>query len=237
MKFVNDWIIVPGGPGLSFNYLKPYLSAAITNQNLLYYHPYGSTHSNHSEPTLAELVTQIQEVANENKLESYGLITHSFGNYLAMRAIEQDYPIKAIIMLNPIPFKYQLWKQAIQSIVNKIPVEHLTKIQELTFQQQDSEVFKLIYPFYVGNQESSLNIEVAFNLSACNKISDQINNFDDTNLIRNSRIPFTRIVGELDPFYIEKDTLTEKTLVLPHLGHYPFIEDSNLFKNEIQNIF
>lgn len=62
---------------------------------------------------------------------------------------------------------------------------------------------------YVGNSAQELPIDVPFDTDACNLIVPKVENFSDLNLVSNSDLPMVRIVGELDPFYIDKDIMTE----------------------------
>ena len=84
-----EWIVVPGGPGISKSYLQTPLDSIFEGCKLHYYDPYGTYQANSSEPvTLTSLVTQIFEVADSLKLKNFGIIAHSFGTYLTLRALD-----------------------------------------------------------------------------------------------------------------------------------------------------
>jgi len=123
-----DWIVVPGGPGMSSKYLEIALSKPFNRCKLHYYTIHGAPESIEKNPDIETMVEQIFHVAKKANLKNYGLITHSFGNYLALRAIEKNTNIKAIIMLNPIPFTFKGWKSGLANIVNKVPEKILNQI-------------------------------------------------------------------------------------------------------------
>lgn len=239
MHNILKWLVIPGGPGMSNNYLKHTLPKAFAGYNLHFYDAYGSPESEKKDTSIEEMVGQIEEqVSSFITNEGYGLITHSFGNYLALRLLEKkDNQLKALIMINPIPFTYKDWKVALENIIKKIPSNILTQISNLSQQpNQGKAIFRLIYPYYVGNPEQVLPIDVPFDTDACNLIVPKVNDFSDLNLVSNSDLPMVRIVGEADPFYMDKTIMTDNTLVLKEVGHYPFFEDSIQFINTVEKI-
>lgn len=233
-----QWIVVPGGPGLSSSYLKYALEKIHFGCKLYFYDMYGSPESENNNPTLDEMVDQISHVASENKLGEYGLITHSFGNYLAIRAQQKDKNIKAIIMLNPIPFNYQAWKSALTRIVEKVPESALKVIISLS-ESNDShagaQLFRLIFPYYIGVKNIDLPIDVPFDIKACNFIADKVSEYNDEGIISSSEVPMVRIVGELDSFFNDKEFIPDQLIIIPGVGHYPFFEDPENFNNAMKH--
>ena len=239
MHDISNWLVIPGGPGMSNNYLKHVLPQAFSGYNLHFYDVYGSPESDKKDASIEEMVRQIEEQVSDFIANGgYGLITHSFGNYLALRLLEKkDSQLKALIMLNPIPFTYKDWKAALENIIKKIPAHILNQINDLSQQlNQGKAIFRLIYPYYVGNPAQELPVDVPFDADACNLIVPKVEDFSDLNLVSNSDLPMVRIVGELDPFYMDKNMMMDKTLVLKKVGHYPFFKDSIQFTNTVAKI-
>ena len=226
MKKIH-WIVIPGGPGLSKQYLKEPLTQAFVNENLYFYDTLGSPELPSKELTIEAMVAQIFQVAKENNLEFFGLITHSFGNYLAMRLMaETHHPVEAIIMLNPMPFRKDLYQNGINHINSRISESDLNDIQALSQKLVDgSSLFRKLYPYYVGNKNAALSIEVPFNLTTCNDVLSQLPDYDDTACIDSCSIPLVQIAGECDPFFNERTILSKKTITIPGVGHFPFLED------------
>lgn len=236
--YINlKWLVIPGGPGLSNKYLKSALSKAFQNYNLYFYNAYGSPESNRSDVKLKEMIQQIEEEILKLG-DNIGLITHSFGNYLVLRLLEKNNPkIKAMIMLNPMPFIYEDWKISLANIIKKVPEKVLEEINKLSSLPEQGEIiFRLIYPFYTGKNPDYLSISIPFNIIACNSIAAEVSDYNDTALISEITIPIIRIVGEADPFYHNKDLINDKTIVLKNLGHYPFLENLSQFSDVIPQI-
>lgn len=239
MHDVLKWLVIPGGPGMSNNYLQHTLPEAFPEYNLFFYHPYGSPESEKKEVTIETMVLQIEEaISNFFPSEEFGLITHSFGNYLALRLLEKNHSrLKALIMINPIPFTYTGWQSALQSIIKTIPEEILIQVNSLALQpDQGTNIFRLIYPYYLGNIEHTLPMNIPFDMDTCNLITSKIRNFNDIHLISNPNQPIIRIVGAKDPFYVEKEIMVDNTLVLNSVGHYPFFEYYAQFINKTQQV-
>ncbi len=232
-----DWIVVPGGPGLSKAYLEYGLSNFPVKKNLHYYDMFGSPESSNKNPTIKEMIEQIRTIGKNNHFTKYGLITHSFGNYIGLRNIEVDGKVQALLMLSPMPFTYKAWRQALINIYNTLPNDLTDKLTELSVDEEGStKLFKMLYPYYVGDQKQTLPIKVRFDINSCNNISSQINDYDDRQLILSSQIPMIQIMGERDPFSLLNNTiLMDKTFVLKGLGHYPFLEDSQKFSQTFYN--
>lgn len=233
------WLVIPGGPGLSNKYLKHTLPKAFMGYNLHFYDAYGSPESEKKDVCIEEMVEQIKEEISDLKSSTgCGLITHSFGNYLALRLLEQqDNRLKALIMLNPIPFVSTDWKVALNNIVKKIPLDVFEEIRSLSEQPDQGETFfRLIYPYYIGSRTAALPLEVPFDSKACNLIASKVADFNDVALIYNSRLPMIRIVGELDSFYTDGGAMSNSTLVLKEVGHYPFLEDPLQFIDTVGKI-
>jgi pimeloyl-ACP methyl ester carboxylesterase len=111
-----DWLVIHGGHGLSKKYLEQGLKGVFPNYKLHYYDQFGSPESviDHI-PSIEEMVQQVFTVAAEKKLENFGLITHSFGNYIAVRALQtKNHNISGVIMISPMPFIFQHWQEALQ---------------------------------------------------------------------------------------------------------------------------
>lgn len=220
----SDWIVVSGGPGLSKTYLQEGFKGVFIDYRLHYYDQLGSPESGVNRvPTINELVGQVFSVAAEKKLGRFGLITHSFGNYIAMRALQvPNHNISSVIMISPMPFLFQHWQAALQKIVASVPADILEKIQELSKDKSNgSEIFKIIFPYYTGKHES-LALDIPFDIQMCNSIAAQVSDYDDRGWLSSCGIPLVCITGDLDPFYIE-DSL-EDSVLLSGVGHYPFFE-------------
>ncbi|MFN3235385.1 MAG: alpha/beta fold hydrolase [Gammaproteobacteria bacterium] len=231
-----NWIVISGGPGMSNSYLKYALRKLPTEWNLHFYDLYGSPESKIKSPTLDQMIGQVDEVVIELGLKNYGLITHSFGNYLAMRALEKNGEnIDAILMLSPMPFEFRAWKASQSMLAGKVPQTVLDKISKAAAKKtSNKELFRLIYPYYTGRNIDSLPVDVMIDINACNLISDKVIEYDDRELVKSTTTPLVRVVGDKDIFYGDHDLLQDKTIVIPEVGHFPFFENPEVFYQAVR---
>jgi pimeloyl-ACP methyl ester carboxylesterase len=233
------WIVIPGGPGLSADYLKVGLSHCLAGQKWHFYDPPGSPSlGEQSIPSLRSLVSGIFQFAKERQLTRYGLITHSFGNYLAMRALERsENKVCALVMISPMSFAFTDWQKALAQIASGVPQSILNKIHQLTENKKtDPDIFNALLPYYAKKLEMTLP-EIPLNLAMCDGIAAQVGTYDDTSFLIEARIPWCCIVGEKDPFLKASQQRNEKMTVIPGVGHYPFFEDTAAFSLAMNAIF
>lgn len=233
-----DWIVVPGGPALSATYLKYGLAKSLHDFKLHFYDPLGAPESPVADvPSIDDLVQQIFETAEKNNLKDYGLITHSFGNYLALKALtEKKARIRALLMISPMPFTSKNWHRAIKHLLEKIPKPILDKMEILSQKPgNDLEIFELCLPYYMAKPVKIP--QFPFDFKMCHSIAGQVGEYDYTSLILSNRLPpWVCIMGAADPFFIEKELFTTNTIIIPNVGHYPFFENPAEFAKVIERI-
>lgn len=233
-----DWIVIPGGPGLSKDYLKEPFDKVFANTNirLHYFEPYGSPgYENNQNVTIQDLIEQIFCFAQDSNIKEFGIIAHSFGTYLALRAVEhRASKIKALILLSPMPLKYKDWQCSLSTIASRISPSVLDKLEKYSLSSEDkgSDIFKLIFPYYCYSHIVDIP-NVKFNLKSCNSIAGQVQDYDDNDFINSLSVPLICIVGNKDPFYYQNTCPIERTIVIEGLGHYPFYENIDEFKKVI----
>jgi pimeloyl-ACP methyl ester carboxylesterase len=233
-----NWIIIPGGPGLSADYLRIGFNNTFIGYNLHYYEPLASPANKTDHiPKIDELVAQIFTVADSYNLPQFGLITHSFGSYLALQALEKNKSrITSLIMVSPMPMLYKNWRQTMDAIIKKIPPAILMKILMLSkIGGNGSKIFELLFPYYVTKSVPNLP-NIPFDMKACEKIASQVTEYDYREFLKNLDLPWYCIIGENDPFYLEKELLTPNSIILKNVGHYPFFEDQAAFASAIKQI-
>lgn len=72
--------------------------------------------------------------------------------------------------------------------------------------------------------------EIPLDIQACKWVASQVPNYDDRTFLESIDCPIAQIMGDKDPFFKAEYLLKDKTIVMPGLGHYPFLEDSRAFK-------
>ena len=223
-----EWIVVPGGPGISKSYLQDPLDRIFEGYKLHYYEQYGSDMTGSGQSiTLLNLVEQIYEVADHLRLKCFGIIAHSFGTYLALRALDLDKSrIKAMIFLNPMPLTRPLWHQSLGKISTSVPSHEMARISELSAEvgHDGSELFRLLLPYYTAKTTFMLP-HVKFNSKICEELANVVPDYNDFPTVDKLDIPIVSIHGDRDPFYYPGMFPKESSIILEGVGHYPFYED------------
>ena len=146
--------------------------------------------------------------------------------------------IKAIILVNPMPFTFQQWQAALQKIESRITLNELQKIKQIESSDNDgSKIFAAYFPYYIAQQETVVPKSIKFNSILCDKIASQVTDYDYRRIIGASSIPIVCIVGEKDPFYESMNNdCHAKIISMPNVGHYSFIEDTQSFKGAVKQV-
>src|SRR5262249_8078291 len=141
----------------------------------------------------------------------------------------------AIIMISPMPFQSNLWKKALNNIVDSVPEQEMKKIEKLMRDDKKGcDLFRALLPYY---SHKKINIpDILFDINMCDKISANVPYYDDRALILSYDIPMVCIFGDKDPFYLDHDFLCDKTVLIENIGHYPFLEDEVEFINTIKKV-
>ena len=242
MFSIKDWIVIPGGPGLSKEYLKKPFDMITSGLgiNLHYYDQYGAPESvTHDDVTISDLVEQIRIVANEKGLKKFGLIAHSFGTYISLRFAEKySEMLEAMIFINPMPLIYSFWRKSLGDIAAKVLPSAQKEIEIEVSRVEDndgSRLFSLLFPFYCAKSEVE-SPKVSFKLKMCNYLANQVASYDDTRIFETLGIPVAVILGDCDPFYVPGMFPQHSVILLKEVGHYPFYEDIKQFKESLTEV-
>lgn len=225
-----DWIVIPGGPGLSSEYLKLGLSSLQPFYKLHFFDLLGAPDSvKQNDVSINDLLDQILDVVSKKHLKKYGIIAHSFGSYLAMRLLDKaPENICALILLSPMPLLFDDWQKAITKVGSSLPEELLNKLNAPDENDKEGiELFNELMPYYVKKHVPKL--KVPFCINSCSEISGQVNDYDDRNLLQTTSVPWRCIAGKGDLFFIDDTIFRKHATILQGVGHYPFLEDENSF--------
>lgn len=101
-------IVIHGGPGMSQDYLLPYLEKLQENAFVIFYDQRGSGRSlgdiNEKNLTIDTFIEDIESLRNYFGFDKISLLGHSFGGFLAMSyAIHHPLTTRKLILLNTTP--------------------------------------------------------------------------------------------------------------------------------------
>ena len=230
MRDEKKWLVIAGGPGISVSYLQGIDNQSIRD-DLIFYHQIGTPECHIDFMSLEQMINQIDSEINNTGLQSVGIITHSFGNYLFMRYVEKYGAdnIRDVIMISPCPLLYSEWRKALRCIVQSIPPLIIEKYHRMKDDPGDGvALFQLIYPYYTAHCDQ-LKIDVMFNAQECERISGEVDPYDHRCLFKKFKCPVTMIAGDQDPFFKHDAERDSEVYLMPNVGHYPHLENKALF--------
>lgn len=163
-------IVIPGGPGLGFGYLKNEMINLLSNDfQLLFYDQRGCGHSTGVEDTsklkMKNFVEDLEKLRLTLKLEKLNLLGHSFGGLLAIYyIIEHPENVESLILAESDPASKKnldSFRKVISSRKTATDKQELEAISGIKNWQSDLELvekyYKIHFRSYFGNQNVKKN--------------------------------------------------------------------------------
>lgn len=252
-------IVIHGGPGLSQDYLLPYMERLAQTNFVIFYdqRSCGNSTGEINAGTIC-LNTFVDDLESIRKFFGYKKITivgHSWGGLLAMQyAIVHPEAIVKLILLNACPPSSEEYS-TFQHEVNKrlIPYQDKLKaIQESSkFIEDDPDTFakyfRMVLERYCYNPEKMHLINLHMSQRAIvngHQVSEIFNQnlllkpFNLYKELKNINIPTLIIHGDFDPVpcsvaqHIHESISGSQYILLKNCGHFPFVEvPDEFFKN------
>lgn len=231
--------IIGGGPGMDYVYLYKWLIELSDNRELIFYNEYGLNYE--EETSFDTLVEQLHIILTSNN-DKKDVLAHSFGSHLLFSVLSKydDLNIDKIIMINPCPTNYTEYVKSEEIFSKRIPDSVKEKIEYFSRQHNryaDLNVFTLLIPYYVYK---GVSIDFCmYNSQMCDKINNQIGEFDFSNLIKNLKNDILLIKGENDFINITStldiQIVSKKTVIYKECGHFAFAEKNTEVLSEVRN--
>lgn len=251
-------IMIHGGPMLEHGYLVPYFKPLAKNYKLIYYDQRISGRSSANvdsvETTLDHFVEDIEELRNAFVVGKVHLIAHSWGGLLAMKyAIKYPSNLKSLILLNSMPASSELWHRETQIMGERVSEEDSLKRQEIInsdlFQTDPQQAIEQLLVLSFRNQFENLSMvdSLDFYIPADYMIRSQrfgnlmgeLSNYNLHPALESLDTPTLLIYGENEPAInisgqkLHSILTNSELSVIQNSGHFPFIEESDLFLNEL----
>ncbi len=244
-------ILVNGGPGLSHDYLLPYLAKLAETNLVIFYDQRGCGLSmdeiNSDSIQIETFVEDLEAIRSELGLKKITILGHSWGGFLAMKyAIAYPEFVHKLILLNSLPpssdefslFR-QEWASRMESYQDEIKqimeTPEFVKGEESTTQKYYQTIFGRY--FYDPEKVKLLNLEMKpdafingqkvyaiFSQNLLSKpfnLHDQLKRLDIITLI---------IHGDSDPVppstaqKLHESIRGSKYHLIKNCGHFPFVE-------------
>lgn len=253
-------IVLHGGPGLSQEYLLPYMSQLSQNHLLIFYDQRGCGRStsqiNPETMNVETFVKDLDDVRQAFHLDKVSILGHSWGGFLAMEyAIAHSEQVDRLILSNSMPASAPELAQFLEEYrLRMTPYqEALEEIyQTPSFEEGDpatiERFFRIIFRTYcyVPEHVELLNLRVSAEASVNGaKVSSFIREnvfqkpFDLHDALTNLKIPTLVLHGDADPIpsstanQIHQSIPGSRYVLLRNCGHFPYVEAPDAFFSHI----
>lgn len=255
-------IIVHGGPGVSHEYLLPFMGELAKTNWVIFYDQRGSGKSQVSpDADSIKLDLFIEDIEAIRKSFGFGKVSvlgHSWGGHLAMLyAIRHPKAIDKLILSNSmgaISSDFSLFMKEWQKRLGS-QVEEINQIkQSAAFAAGDTEAFAKFYDIqnraYCFNPESAgkLHIKQPPNVNVrgfktCEILKNNylIHPFDLTSGLEKLKCKTLVIHGDTDPIPVQtaenihKRISGSRLIVLEKCGHFPYVESPESYFSHINS--
>lgn len=252
-------LIVHGGPGLNHSYFLPHLISLAHEHQLIFIDQRACGKSSgtldSTQMTLDWLVKDMEAIRRELRLGKISILAHSWGGLLGLLYVIR-YPenVGALIMSNAVSPKAGEYDHQINKIINSryTKADSALRLQTLkssAFAHGDIEAYKLLFKlsfkqsFYNKLYVDSLNLVLPPDFLQKQKVllfmSRELSAYDFYPQLKKIQCRTLIIHGDYDAIPVElskklhQSIRRSKIVVIKHAGHFPFIEQHQVFINEV----
>ncbi len=252
-------LVIPGGPGLGYGYLKKALSDILkAHFQLLFYDQRGAGHSSLNDSTKLTMdvfVDDLEQIRKRTNQEKLVLLGHSFGGLLAMQyAIMYPERVDRLILVESDPASYHEWVRFREILGNRMTKEDSTEIlelQKIPCWDQSPQVFEnhmlVFLRSYLANRDLSGKLRLNFDSSVLINyktvypaIRRDLGRYDIHEELKRLSMPVLLLYGQESIFPEETIRSLYKSFSNGELeyiegaGHFPYLENPKLFFDEVE---
>ncbi len=253
-------MVVHGGPVLEHGYLVPFFKPLTENYELIYFDQRLSGRStaevDSAEVTLDNFVEDIEELRKALNIDKMHLMAHSWGGLLAMKyAIKYPTNLNSLILLNSMPASSDLWMQEEGMLAQQISEEDSLKRQEIMtsdlFQNDPSKAIEQLLVLSFRNQFATPSLADSLDFyipddymvrsQRFGNLMGDISNYDLHSELEAVDVPTLLMYGDIEPAAsisgpeLQSAIPNAEFVVLENSGHFPFVEQPELFMNELNS--
>lgn len=238
---IHKVILLHGGPGMDDSYFFPYLIELGEKFEIISY-----TQLKKEDLTMKDLVGELKNICDSYRNAKIHLVGHSFGGVLATEFISRYPNIVESLTLISSPYSSS-WVDVFMNNYPDFEKEKLSVIYSAKLTAD--EIYKersLIYSslYFSKDKENEgkkvLNKIKYFEASLSSMYQDYMNDFDQTNILRELQIPVLYLYGEddniLDSKYVKEVTRLNENIKYQEMtgaGHFPFVEKPDFVISKI----
>lgn len=225
-------IVIPGGPGLSPSYLRPYIDECLGLYKCHYV-----DHS--SAKTAKDAVSRTAKALNSLRAGDI-VLAHSWGSFLALESMKRlDKKLVApLILLNPVPLTSTGLPLIQSALTKRLKSSTLAKIDQATAEggpQAGQKIFSLALRAYTGHVGRLPQLEISYWPERDHAVSQTQTRYSHKSIFNKHKASTLVLFGQSDyitpalfdgsPAYME---------ILPG-GHFGFAEQPLAYKRAIVN--
>lgn len=237
-------LLMHGGLGLSHDYLRPYFDALAKTNMLIYYDHFGNGRSGRpddfSDLTFRRLVSDGIALMDHLKHDTFTLIGHSFGGFIAQQlAADSPERLKGLVLIDTVPaFDYAPTVKGpgdLMAAFGKLFSQPMA--DNADWQSTWGKVMQLYFRNYNAAIGSMLDRSTVYEYRAWNAGSDLLGGFNMLEALPALRIPALVMAGRDDGITPPGPGAERIAGLMPNAtlelfenaGHYPFIEQQEAF--------
>lgn len=253
-------LVIPGGPGLSLDYLEVFHQLFEPSEYTVYsYEPSGYPNSHKEfQGTIKGYAQELTEFINQLQLQDVILIGHSFGACIALEfLLIKNHKVKSAILISAFPSGKAI-RDAIIHRVKAFSADFQELLNEFTQNQDPETYWQLIGNFWIPKhfyRSENMNVQLSRSLERYAEVNcsayylgnnlfdlnGAIMEWDIENRLSEIQIPCLIISAINDYFSMEQtvqfsDKLLKSKYWISEKGsHMVFYEDPENFKDAIFN--
>ncbi len=253
-------IVLHGGPGLTQDYLLPYLKELEKSNTVIFFDQRGSGRSfceiSKESMRMEHFVADIEAIRNHFGFKTISLLAHSFGTFVAMKyAASHQEKLKNMVLVSPSPASFKEYNAFLAiSFVQLLPsLEQMGKIAKSnSFAMGDpsayAEYYRELFQYFFYEKQKARELDIGMTREACLsnlKIYEVVHKntllrpFDLHSELRNvkTRTLIVRGKNDLVPQasieQLHRDLVNSRFILLNNCGHFPFIEQRAEFLKHV----
>lgn len=249
-------VVLHGGPGLSQDYLLPYMAALAQERCVIFYDQRGCGQSTGDVTdqtiTLQKYLEDLETIRKFFAARKISVLGHSWGGHLAMEyAIAYPEKVDKLILSNSMPSTSDGLMLFVNEWMRRMaPYEkELAALHELPgYKDSDPDVVeqmhRLIFSTYVYNPAKALLLNIRMSQSAAargNQVYELLHKnvfekaYNNNPALNRLAIPTLVIHGEDDPIPASTAKETHENIpgsqyvLMKECGHFPYVEDPEFY--------
>ncbi|MFY0680253.1 MAG: alpha/beta fold hydrolase [Thalassovita sp.] len=237
-------LVMHGGLGLSHDYLRPYFDRLAEHHTVVFYDHIGNGGSerlaDYAELTFERLVSDAAELMNQLGHETYSLIGHSFGGFIAQEfAATHASKLNGLVLVSTVPaFDYHptvSGSDAQMAAFGKLFSEPMA--DDADWQASWGPVVQMYFHNWDPEVGADLDARTVYEHRAWNAGSALLGTYNTLEKLPDVGVPSLVMAGRHDGITPPEPGAERIVSLLPNAelkvfensGHYPFIEETEAF--------